>query len=170
MTDHSPIVRHHMSVSFASALLVLSMSAAAHAQQPKAAAVGSAIVASSAASATSRTKETVTIAIFESFGTPNLNAVIRRTKGNSGAVLIAVKRSALSGPLLAAVMASVPASSDKMRADTDRFDIYFREGSPLPSGRTLDSKTVAAVLNDLSNAKPQQIQGLGKFPAITISL
>jgi hypothetical protein len=159
-----------VSVSLASAVLVLTMSAVAQAQLPIAAVSGGAINASSASSAANRTKEKVTIAIFESFGTPNLNAVVRRTKGNSGAVLIAVKRSALSGPLLAALMAAVPSSSGKMRATSDRFDIYFREGTPLGSGRTVDPKTVAAVLNDLHNAQLQQIQGVGKYPAITISL
>lgn len=172
MTDHSLFIRHPMSGRLASALLLLLFgSATSSAQQSMAPpAPGGASRLSGAVAASHRTKETVTIALFETFSMPHLDAVIRRTKGNSGAVLIAVKRSALSQPLLAALMAAVPTSSGKMRPESDRFDVYFREGAALPRAQSVDPTVVDAVLKGLGKAAPQQIQGLGKYPAITITL
>ncbi|CAN5406346.1 hypothetical protein BH09GEM1_BH09GEM1_45220 [soil metagenome] len=111
--------------------------------------------------------EEVTIAIFEDFSKPGLSAVMRRTKGRSGKVLIAVKRSALSVELLNAVIQSVPNGRASARADAERNDRYFREGINLPRVAPKARAELNTTLSELLAAAPTDVPGFGKHQAVT---
>lgn len=117
-----------------------------------------------------KAKEEVTVALFESFSAPGISAVIRRTKGNSGKVLIAVKRSQLSAELLGSLFSSVPSTAGAKRPMTDRVDMYFRTGRSLPPVRATDRAIVEKALRELLAAIPTTVQGFGKLPSITLHL
>ncbi len=118
----------------------------------------------------SNQKEEVTVALFESFSKPGIAAVIRRTKGNSGRLLIGVKRSALSPELLRALFATVPSAAAKRQAKISQVDMYFADGRALPSVPPNERLSMQQAINELLSASPKEIPGYGKRPTIRRSL
>lgn len=112
-------------------------------------------------------KEQATIALFESFSTPGLSAVVRRTKGNSGKVLIAIKRSSLSPELLNAVFQSIPNSKGSLRAGSARADLYFRDDRKLPAVTGAANTEMQKVVKELLQATAKPVQGFGKRQVIS---
>lgn len=112
-------------------------------------------------------KETASIALFESFSTPGVSAVVRRTKGNSGKVLVAIKRSALSPELLNAIFTSIPNSKRSVRATSARADLYFRETRQITRVKGARLAEMTELISELLAAPPRLVPGLGEHPTIT---
>lgn len=112
----------------------------------------------------------VTIIVMDDFSTPGIVALVRRVAG-SAETLIAVKKTALTPPLIAAALRLVPKVRDaSVDPRAGRVDILVRSKTELPPVSGRDKSRVAQIIAQLKSAPKMHIPNVGSHPAITMEL
>ena len=113
----------------------------------------------------------VTVILRDNFAKPSVDAVIRDEPGNASPALIALKRTALTPALVYRAFASLSESRVKHNGPpTKRATTVLSSGSAFQAVPPEDRAWVAGLLTRLSAAGPTDIAGVGKFPAVTLTI
>lgn len=113
----------------------------------------------------------VTIMVREEFADRTVDAVIRDEPERAGKPLIAVKRAALSSALVYRALASLSQSREKYNGPpSKRATTRLSAGSAFQAVPDEDRVWVGNVMSQLSAAPMTDIAGVGRFPAITLTL
>jgi hypothetical protein len=113
----------------------------------------------------------VTVMLRDAFATPTVDAVIRDEPGNAGMPLIALKRSTLSPALVYRALSSLSQSRVKHNGPPGkRPTTVLSAGSDFQTVPDDDRAWVAKLMTQLSTAAMAEIPGVGRFPAVTLTL
>ena len=113
----------------------------------------------------------VTVILQDGFAKPTVDAVIRDEPGNASPALIAFKRAALSPALVYRAFSSLSESRVKHNGPpTKRATTVLSSGSAFQAVPAEDRVWVANLMTRLSAAPPTEIAGVGKFPAVTLTM
>jgi hypothetical protein len=113
----------------------------------------------------------VTIMLRDGFAKRTVDAVIRDEPGSVSPALIAIKRTALTPALLYRAFSSLSESRVKHNGPpTKRATTVLSSGSAFEGVPTEDRAWVADLMTRLSAATPTEIAGVGKFPAVTLTM
>ena len=113
----------------------------------------------------------VILMVRDGFANRTLDAVIRDEPESAGKPLIAVKRGALSPELLYRALTSL--SQSRARHDgapPKRATILLSSGSTFQAVPDEDRAWVANLMSQLSAAPTMDIAGVGRFPAVTLTI
>lgn len=113
----------------------------------------------------------VTIMLRDGFADRAVDAVIRDEPGVAGKPLIAIKRTALSPALVYRALASVSQSRVKHNGPpNNRATTRLSAGSEFQDVPDEDRAWVTRLMTRLSGAPMTDIAGVGRFPAVTLTI
>ena len=113
----------------------------------------------------------VTIMVRESFASRTVDAVIRDEPGGASTPLIAIKRTALSPTLVYRALASLSQSRQKHNGPpSQRETMLLGTGSAFQTVPDEDRAWVQRLMTQLSGAPTTDIAGVGRFPAVTLTI
>jgi len=113
----------------------------------------------------------VTIMVRENFASPTVDAVIRDEPGSRSTPLIAIKRAALSPALVYRALASLSQSREKHNGPpSKRETMRLGSGSAFQAVPDEDRAWVERLMTQLSGAPATDIAGVGRLPAVTLTI
>jgi hypothetical protein len=113
----------------------------------------------------------VTIMLRDSFATPLVDAVIRDEPGNTSTPLVAFKRTALSPALVYRALSSLSQSRISHHGPpSKRTTTVLSAGSEFQGVPDEDRAWVARLVAQLSTAPMTDVAGVGRFPAVTVTI
>ena len=113
----------------------------------------------------------VTIMVREDFASRTVDAVIRSEPGSASSSLIAIKRAALSPALVYRALASLSQSREKHKGPpSKRETMRLATGSAFQAVPDEDRAWVDRLVTQLSGAPATDIAGVGRFPAVRLTI
>lgn len=112
--------------------------------------------------------DSVTLVLVEALSTPGSVAEVRRNRAGAKRPVIALKRSALSAELVAAAFRADTRSRERLGTKA-RVTAYIGENLRLRPVFGAERARFERIIEQLRNARPAQIPGIGHGPAITVA-
>lgn len=115
-------------------------------------------------------ERSITLMLLQEFTQPGLAAFIRRTPGDSGEDVIAVKAADLTPALLAHALATLSRSrAHDGQRPTDPISIYISEGARFQPPSGARNRLASSLVVRLRTASRRAIADIGDVPTITIA-